>query len=137
MIGPESPIVSATERARAGNGRVATYRFFAGPGVVDLAGTSVKTWLYDGRLPGSEIRVRKGDMLEVSFRNDLPVSTSVHWHGLALRNDMDGVPGVTMPPIAAGETFDYRFVVPDAGTYWFHPHTGVQLDRGPLRSVGR
>lgn len=130
IIGPESSLVSARERERVRNGRVATYRFSAAPGVVDLAGTSVKTWLYDGRLPGREVRVRKGDTLEVSVRNELPVSTSVHWHGLALRNDMDGVPGVTMPRIAGGETFDYRFVVPDAGTYWFHPHTGVQLDRG-------
>ena len=54
----------------------------------------------------------------------------MHWHGLALRNDMDGVPGVTMADVAPRASFDYDFVVPDPGTYWFHPHVGVQLDTG-------
>lgn len=54
----------------------------------------------------------------------------MHWHGLALRNDMDGVPGLTQPEVAPGATFDYAFAVPDAGTFWFHPHVGAQLDRG-------
>ncbi len=54
----------------------------------------------------------------------------MHWHGLALRNDMDGVPDLTQRPIKAGATFDYRFAVEHPGTYWFHPHSGVQQDRG-------
>lgn len=68
--------------------------------------------------------------MTIAFANDLPDATSVHWHGLAIRNDMDGVPGVTMSEVPAGGTFSYDFVVPDAGTHWFHPHTGMQLDRG-------
>lgn len=62
--------------------------------------------------------------------NQLPVETSVHWHGLALRNDMDGVPHLTQEPIPAGASFDYEFTAPDPGTYFYHPHSGVQLDRG-------
>ena len=62
--------------------------------------------------------------------NKLPTSTSVHWHGIALRNASDGVPGVTQQPIEAGSSFTYQFVAPDPGTYFFHPHTGVQIDRG-------
>ena len=54
----------------------------------------------------------------------------MHWHGLAIRNDMDGVPGVTTPEVPPGGTFAFDFVVPDPGTHWFHPHTGLQLDRG-------
>lgn len=51
----------------------------------------------------------------------------MHWHGLALRNDMDGVPHLTQEPIAAGKTFEYVFTDPDPGTYFYHPHTGVQF----------
>ncbi len=65
----------------------------------------------------------------VRLRNDLPAATTIHWHGLAVRNDMDGVPDLTQPVVKPGAAFDYRFVVPDAGTYWFHPHMGLQLDR--------
>jgi len=79
--------------------------------------------------PGRELRVTEGDLVEVAIRNDLPEDTTIHWHGIALRNDMDGVPDLTQPPIRPGETFTYRFTVPDAGTYWFHPHMGLQLDR--------
>ncbi len=99
-------------------------------GDVDLGGRVVRTWSYGGQLPGREIRVRRGDLLRVSLRNDLPETTTIHWHGVALRNDMDGVPELTQPPIGARGSFRYEFTVPDAGTYFFHPHVGVQLDRG-------
>jgi FtsP/CotA-like multicopper oxidase with cupredoxin domain len=96
----------------------------------DLAGRVVETVGYNGKLPGPEIRVRAGEELEVRFRNALDAPTTIHWHGLALRNDMDGVADMTQPPIGPGEPFVYRFVVPDPGTYWFHPHMGLDLDRG-------
>jgi FtsP/CotA-like multicopper oxidase with cupredoxin domain len=97
---------------------------------VDLAGRVVETVGYNGKLPGPELRVRAGDEMEVRFRDDLGTPTTIHWHGLALRNDMDGVPVMTQSGIAPGESFVYRFVVPDPGTYWFHPHMGLDLDRG-------
>ncbi|HEX2896268.1 MAG TPA: multicopper oxidase family protein [Marmoricola sp.] len=90
----------------------------------------VDTWVYGDGLPGTALRAAAGDRVRVAFRNELPVETSVHWHGLAIRNDMDGVPHLTTPPVAAGGSFDFDFVVPDAGTHWFHPHSGLQLDRG-------
>lgn len=71
-----------------------------------------------------------GDTLALTLANHLPDPTSLHWHGLALRNDMDGVPGLTQRDIAPGADFAYRFAVPHPGTYWFHPHSGVQQDRG-------
>jgi FtsP/CotA-like multicopper oxidase with cupredoxin domain len=97
---------------------------------VDLGGQVVDTWAYGDTIPGTPIRATAGDRVHVAFRNELPEETSVHWHGLAIRNDMDGVPGVTTPPVPAGGSFAFDFVVPDPGTHWFHPHTGLQLDRG-------
>src|SRR5690606_19193567 len=76
------------------------------------------------------LRARAGDLLRVEVDNQLPAETSVHWHGLALSNDMDGVPGLTQDPIAAGGRFTYEFTVPDPGTYFYHSHSGLQLDRG-------
>jgi FtsP/CotA-like multicopper oxidase with cupredoxin domain len=68
--------------------------------------------------------------VQVRVRNGLPVETSVHWHGIRLHNAADGVPGITQDAIAAGADYTYTFVAPDPGTYFFHPHSGVQIDRG-------
>jgi FtsP/CotA-like multicopper oxidase with cupredoxin domain len=97
---------------------------------IDLAGVSVRTWAYGGQVPAREIRLRKGQRFRAQVSNNLPQDTTVHWHGLAIPNDMDGVPVLTQQPIASGQRFQYEFVVPDAGTYWLHPHVGTQLDRG-------
>lgn len=130
-VGPGSPRIPALEQARTRPGqRTVDAVLNAAPGEVDLGGARVATWTYGGELPGREIRVGRGDLLRVRLGNGLPQPTTVHWHGLALRNDMDGVPGLTQPEIAPGASFDYAFTVPHAGTYWFHPHVGVQLDRG-------
>jgi FtsP/CotA-like multicopper oxidase with cupredoxin domain len=90
-------------------------------------------WAYDGGVPGPELRLRQGERLRIAVQNDLPVDTTVHWHGLRLPNAMDGVPHVTQPPIAAsGGRFVYEFDLPDAGTFWYHPHLGSpeQVGRG-------
>jgi multicopper oxidase len=103
---------------------------------IDLGGVAVRTWAFDGALPGREIRLKKGERLRVAVANKLPgADTTVHWHGLAIPNPMDGVPVLTQPAIPAGQRFTYEFVVPDSGTYWYHSHVGTQLDRalyGPL-----
>lgn len=97
---------------------------------IDLGGLLANTWIYGDTLPGKAIRIGKNDRVRVAFENELLVPTSVHWHGLAIRNDMDGVPGITTPEVLPGSKFDFNFIAPDAGTYWFHPHSGTQLDRG-------
>ena len=74
--------------------------------------------------------MRVGEVLRVRLDNRLPEPTSIHWHGVVVRNDMDGVPGVTQMPVPANGGFVYEFTVPYAGTYFFHPHVGLQLDRG-------
>jgi FtsP/CotA-like multicopper oxidase with cupredoxin domain len=85
-------------------------------------GQTVEAWTYDGGIPGPLIRARVGDRLIVHFRNDLPKPTTVHWHGVRLPIEMDGVPGISQPEVKPGESFTYDFVLPDAGLYWYHPH---------------
>ena len=129
-IGPDSPQVAAAEAARPKTGSVVPIVLPAAAGPVDLGGVVVNTWSYHGQVPGPEIRVRKEDVVQATLGNQLPAQTTVHWHGIALRNDMDGVPAMTQAPVPAGGTFTYRFTAADPGTYWYHPHAGVQLDRG-------
>jgi multicopper oxidase len=99
-------------------------QLIAAPEVVDLGGLSAKTWTFNGSLPGPELRVRAGQLLRVDFENRLPTPTSIHWHGIAIRNDMDGVPGFTQRAITPGSRFLYEFTVPNPGTYFFHPMPG-------------
>lgn len=87
-----------------------------------VPGKTTPVWTYNGTLPGPLIRAKVGDRIVVRFTNSLPEATSIHWHGMRLPNDMDGVPGLTQDPIAPGETFVYEFDARDAGTFWYHPH---------------
>lgn len=77
---------------------------------------------YSGPLRGNILRLKQGEPVRLLVENGLGKDTTVHWHGIRLPNAMDGVPGLTQPPIGPGETFTYEFVPPDAGTFWFHPH---------------
>ena len=131
LVGPASPAVSAAERARRVAGRrIVSARLTPRPVTADLGGRTVDTWAYGEQVPGPLLRARAGDLVRVTVDNQLPVETSVHWHGLALRNDMDGVPHLTQNPTPAGGSFDYEFTAPHPGTYFYHPHSGAQLDRG-------
>ncbi|MEZ4318151.1 MAG: multicopper oxidase family protein [Myxococcota bacterium] len=96
-----------------------------------IDGGATPVWAYNGQVPGPLIHARVGDTLRVVFTNDLPDPTTIHWHGLRIDNAMDGVPAV-QEPIEPGETFTYEFVLPDAGSYWYHPHIRghEQVDRG-------
>jgi FtsP/CotA-like multicopper oxidase with cupredoxin domain len=90
---------------------------------VEIApGRRVSAWTYDGGLPGPLIRVNVGDRLVVHFSNQLPKPTTVHWHGLRIPIQMDGVPEHSQPNVEPGGSFTYDFVVPDAGLFWYHPH---------------
>ena len=86
------------------------------------AGLRVKAWTYDGGLPGPLIRTKVGDRLIVHFTNQLPQATTIHWHGLRVPIEMDGVPGISQPEMKTGDVFTYDFVVRDAGLFWYHPH---------------
>jgi FtsP/CotA-like multicopper oxidase with cupredoxin domain len=97
---------------------------------VDLGTGEFMAWTYNGQALGPEMRVMEDEIVRVSVTNNLPDPTTVHWHGVPVPNAMDGVPGITQPPIQPGETFVYEFVAWPSGTYWYHPHVGHQLDRG-------
>jgi FtsP/CotA-like multicopper oxidase with cupredoxin domain len=99
------------------------------PTTIDLGGTNARTLAYGNAIPGPLIRANVGDELAITVSNRLDHPTSVHWHGIALRNDMDGADPAT-PNIDAGHDFTYRFSVPHPGTYWAHPHTELDADYG-------
>lgn len=95
-----------------------------------IDGFVTPVWTYGGSLPGPLIKAKVGDTVIVHFKNSLLEATTIHWHGLRVPNQMDGVPGVTQPPIPAGGEFRYEFVVNDAGTYWYHPHVNSAAQVG-------
>lgn len=86
--------------------------------------------LINGHLPAPLLRWREGDEITLRVTNHLKVDTSIHWHGILLPFQMDGVPGVTFPGIKPGETFTYEFPLIQSGTYWYHSHSGLQEQIG-------
>jgi FtsP/CotA-like multicopper oxidase with cupredoxin domain len=94
-------------------------------------GRSTRAWGFAGQIPGPTIEAHVGDVVEVRLTNALPEPTAIHWHGLRIPAAMDGTEMVQRP-VEPGQTFTYRFKVPDAGTFWYHPHVNetVQLERG-------
>ncbi|WP_272952163.1 multicopper oxidase family protein [Mycolicibacterium hodleri] len=121
--------IDRVEAARPHSGRTVTAALTPRETTVDLGGVNARTLAYGDTIPGPLVRANVGDELAVTVRNHLDHPTSVHWHGIALRNDMDGAEPAT-PNIAAGESFTYRFTAPRPGTYWAHPHTGLDADYG-------
>ena len=95
-------------------------------------GRTMQVWSYNGQVPGPTLRLTLGQTVRVRLKNELPMPTTIHWHGVRVPNDMDGVPEVTQPPVQPGETFVYEFTPKDAGTFWFHPHVRSmeQVERG-------
>src|SRR6266581_768363 len=124
-----SPPVAEAERARFTTGRVRSLAITLTSGKVDLGGPVVRTWSYDEMVPGPVIRVTRGDIVRATFTNRVVQPTTVHWHGVALRNNMDGTL-VTQQPIRPGAAFTYQFRASEPGTYWYHPYIGAQQDRG-------
>jgi FtsP/CotA-like multicopper oxidase with cupredoxin domain len=103
---------------------VKTFTLTAQAATVDLGqGRTVEAWTYNGSTPGPELRVEQGDQVVVTLMNkDIAAGVTIHWHGVAVPNAMDGVAGVTQDAVKPGETFTYHFVARDAGTYWYHSH---------------
>ncbi|MBW2464307.1 MAG: multicopper oxidase domain-containing protein, partial [Deltaproteobacteria bacterium] len=113
------------------------------PGIVEVSltaryetitlgdGMTYEMMTYNGLVPGPAIHARVGDEVVVHFQNDLDQPTTIHWHGLRISDQMDGNPRI-QNPVEAGESFEYRYVVPEAGTFWYHPHVRehIQIERG-------
>lgn len=98
--------------------------------VVDIGGKEKMGMTINGSIPGPTLRFTEGEYAVIHVKNEMDVETSVHWHGLLLPNFFDGVPYLTTPPVKAGETFTYEFELKQAGTYWYHSHTGLQEQDG-------
>ncbi len=121
--------VSVTSLTEApGNQPIKNITLVAEPAVIN----GHTLWTFNGMVPGPEIRVKQGDRVRVTLTNHLPVSTTIHWHGIRLPNAEDGVAGVTQDAVKPGDTYTYEFVVKDAGTFLYHSHqdTFVQMLKG-------
>ncbi|MEC3191698.1 multicopper oxidase family protein [Bacillus cereus] len=112
--GPEVTLVAKEEKQKLGNGVI------------------VPVWTFNGSSPGPEIRVKKGEKVKVTLKNELSAPVSIHWHGYPVPNNMDGIPGVTQDAVEPGKSFTYEFEANVPGTYWYHSHQDSvnQLDRG-------
>ena len=97
---------------------------------MNLSGKPVKSITVNGGIPAPTLRFTEGDTAVMHVRNEMDVPTSIHWHGLLVPPTMDGVPGVSFPPIAPKTTFTYRFPIRQKGTYWYHSHSALQEQRG-------
>lgn len=105
-------------------------RLTIGHAPITIDGRSGHAIAINGMVPGPLIRLKEGDTVRISVTNTLDEDTSIHWHGLLIPMEMDGVPGVSFPGIRAGETFVYEFPVKQSGTYWYHSHSGLQEQEG-------
>jgi CopA family copper-resistance protein len=93
---------------------------------VNFTGVTRMATTINGSIPAPTLRLREGDDVTIRVTNRLPVDTSIHWHGILLPYQMDGVPGISFKGIAPGETFVYRFKLQQSGTYWYHSHSAFQ-----------
>lgn len=93
---------------------------------------SLPVWTFDGSVPGSQLRVKQGEKVKVNLKNELSEPVTIHWHGLPVPNDQDGIPGVTMNAVQPGDNFTYEFTATVPGTYWYHSHQDSvnQIDKG-------
>lgn len=103
--------------------------------MVNYTGTPVMATTINGSIPAPILRWREGDTITLRVTNRMAVSTSIHWHGILLPYQMDGVPGISFEGIAPGETFTYRFKVQQSGTYWYHSHSGFQEQTGMYGAI--
>ena len=129
-------VAALGRRVRAQDGRPPEFRLTAEESDVDVGGgLRWRTWTFNGGVPGPLVHAVEGERVRVVLENRLSAPTTIHWHGLPIPNAMDGVPGVTQPAVQPGEQFVYEFDAPVAGTYFYHSHVGLQLDRGLLGAL--
>jgi CopA family copper-resistance protein len=127
-VGAWTPLRASS--AAAAHLRGTEFDLSIGETSVDLTGRASVATVVNGTLPAPVLHWREGDTVTLRVHNALDVETSIHWHGILLPADMDGVPGLSFHGIAPGETFTYRFEVRQSGTYWYHAHSGFQEQAG-------
>ncbi len=102
---------------------------------VNITGHPAFAQTVNGMLSGPILRWKEGDEITIHVTNNLSESSSIHWHGIIIPTDMDGVPGISFDGIPAGETFTYKFPVVQSGTYWYHSHSGFQEQTGVYGAI--
>ncbi len=124
------PLVGPAARVRGGTPGPTTMEIAIRGETVDIAGGVGSGMTLNGTIPGPLVELYEGHEAVLRVTNHLPTDSSIHWHGILLPFEMDGVPGVTFPGIRPGETFEARFPVRQHGTYWYHSHSGLQEQSG-------
>jgi manganese oxidase len=115
------------------DGAIKVFRLTAEPVQRKIAPfKTIVAWGYNGSCPGPTIQIRQGDRVRVIFENRLPESTTLHWHGLEIPVEQDGVPYISQKPVAPGETYTYEFTVHQEGTYFYHAHSAMQEMLGQI-----
>ncbi|HVO43034.1 MAG TPA: multicopper oxidase domain-containing protein [Aggregatilineales bacterium] len=115
------------------NAPIKSFTLTAQTAAIDLeGGKTEQAHTFGGTVPSPELRVQQGDLVVVTLINKLPVSTSIHWHGISVPNAEDGVAGLTQDVVKPGGAYTYRFIASDVGTHWYHSHqeTSIQLPPG-------
>jgi CopA family copper-resistance protein len=102
---------------------------------VNYTGSPRLATAINGSIPAPTLRWREGDTVTIRVTNKLPVASSIHWHGILVPHDMDGVPGISFAGIPPGATFTYRFRVEQSGTFWYHSHSGHQEQTGMYGAI--
>jgi FtsP/CotA-like multicopper oxidase with cupredoxin domain len=115
--------------------RVVRYDLYVGDTMVNYSGKTKHALAINGSIPGPELHFTEGDTAEIYVHNTLQQETSIHWHGLILPNQYDGVSYLTTRPVKAGETHLYRFPIVQHGTYWYHSHTMFQEQSGMYGAI--
>lgn len=111
------------------------YRLTIDPITIDAGEFTREGVGFNGASPGPVLEFEEGEEVEIHVTNNLSVESSIHWHGIILPFQMDGVPGISFDGIAPGETFVYRFPIIQTGTYWFHSHSGFQEPDGAFGAM--
>ncbi len=125
-----SPAWAAAEGAASSTLSGTQFDLLIGETPVNLTGRPRLAQTINGGLPGPLLRWKEGDTVTLRVRNRLAEHASIHWHGLILPANMDGVPGLSFDGIAPDGLYEYRFKVRQHGTYWYHSHSGFQEQRG-------
>jgi len=102
---------------------------------VNITGEPTVATAVNSMMTGPTLRWREGDEITIHVTNNLSESSSIHWHGIIIPPEMDGVPGISFDGIPAGETFTYKFPVVQSGTYWYHSHSGFQEQTGVYGAI--
>jgi CopA family copper-resistance protein len=125
--GPLSAALPATNPATLSGPQL---DLLIGPLAVNVTGRRRLATAVNGSIPGPALRLQEGETVTIKVTNHLAEPTSIHWHGLRLPSDQDGVPGLSFHGISPGQSFSYRFPVRQGGTYWYHSHSGMQEQTG-------